>query len=179
MIRFFFPALASRRVARRWRPLLPLGCVLALLSLAACATGSASTCQSFQVPNRAMEPSLQQGQIIPVDTAAYASTGPKRGATVVVKVPTDPSQAVVLRVIGLPGETVRLTDTQTFINGKLLTEPFVLHRGTQQPQEVMLGPEQYFLMGDNRPASTDSREWGPVSLKDIVAQWGTANCPAN
>ena len=96
-----------------------------------------------------------------------------------VKVPADPSQEVVLRVIGLPGETVRLTDTQTFINDKLLTEPFVLHRGTQQPQEVTLGPDQYFLMGDNRPASIDSRNWGPASLKDIVAQWGTQNCPAN
>jgi signal peptidase I len=179
MLRFFFPALASRSLARHWRPLLPLFGLLALLLLAACATGSADTCQSFQVPNKAMEPSLQQGQIIPIDTAAYASAKPRRGATVVVKVPTDPSQEVILRVIGLPGETVRLTETQTFINGKLLTEPFVLHRGTQQPQEVTLGPDQYFLMGDNRPASTDSREWGPVSLKDIVAQWGTDNCPAN
>ncbi len=179
MIRLFFRALASRHPARRWRSLVPLICLLALLLLSACATGSAQTCQSFQVPNAAMEPSLHQGQIIPVDTAAYASAKPKRGATVVVKVPTNPSQEVVLRVIGLPGETVRLTETQTFINGRLLTEPFVLHRGTQQPQQVTLGPDQYFLMGDNRPASTDSREWGPVSLKDIVAQWGTENCPAN
>lgn len=179
MIRLCFRALSSCHPARRWRSLLPLCCMLALLPLAACATGSADTCQSFQVPNAAMEPSLHQGQIIPVDTAAYASAKPQRGATVVVKVPTDPSQEVVLRVIGLPGETVKLTDTQTFINGKLLSEPFVLHRGTQQPQEITLAPDQYFLMGDNRPASTDSRNWGPVSLKDIVAQWGTENCPAN
>src|SRR5262245_52735232 len=81
-----------------------LCCLLALLPLAACTTGSATTCQSFQVPNTAMEPTLRQGEIIPVDTAAYAVARPKRGATVVVKVPTNPSQQVVLRVIGLPGE---------------------------------------------------------------------------
>jgi signal peptidase I len=126
-----------------------------------------------------MEPSLHQGQIIPVDSAAYVSSRPKRGATVVVRVPSDPSQRVVLRVVGLPGETLTLTATQTFINGKLLAEPFVLHRGTQQPEQVTLGPDQYFLMGDNRPQSTDSREWGPVPFANILAQWGTQNCPAN
>jgi signal peptidase I len=126
-----------------------------------------------------MEPTLQNGQATVIDTQAYASAKPARGNIVVVKEPSNPSQQEILRVIGLPGETVRLTTTQTYINGKLLQEPFVLHRGTQQPMQVTLGPDQYFVMGDNRPQSTDSRTWGPVPLKDIVAEVNTSNCPAD
>ncbi|HEU5369959.1 MAG TPA: signal peptidase I [Ktedonobacterales bacterium] len=153
--------------------------LLALTILAGCNSLSSGTdeCQSFTIPNAAMSPTYNAGQLVAIDTQAYASASPKRGQVVIVREPSTNGQEEALRIIGLPGETVRLSATQTFINGKLLSEPFVLHRGTQQPMTVTLASNQYFLMGDNRPQSTDSRSFGPVSLNDIVAEIGTNACP--
>jgi signal peptidase I len=152
--------------------------LLALLVLAGCNGLSSSTdCQSFTIPNAAMAPTYNAGQVVVIDTQAYASAKPARGQVVIITEPSNRGQEEALRVIGLPGETVRLSATQTFINGKLLDEPFVLHRGTQQPMTVTLASDQYFLMGDNRPQSSDSRAFGAVPLKDIIAEIGTQNCP--
>ena len=140
-------------------------------------TSSTPECQNFAVPNAAMTPTLNQGQIVVLDVLSYSSATPKRGNLIVLKDPTDPNRQEVLRVIGLPGETVRLSDTQTFINGRYLEEPFVLHRGTQQPMQVTLGPGEYFVMGDNRLQSVDSRDWGPLPFKDILGQINTQYCP--
>ncbi len=160
------------------RQLLVLLLASVLTLLAGCAIFSTQPeCQDFTVPNAAMEPTLHQGQIVVIDTLAYRSSSPKRGNIVLVKEPSNPNQQEILRVIGLPGETVRLSATQTFINGKELSEPFVLHRGTQQPMEVTLQPGEYFLMGDNRPESVDSRAWGPVPLNHILGQMSTQYCP--
>jgi len=152
--------------------------LLVLVVLAGCSGLSSSTdCQSFTVPNAAMTPTYNAGQLVVIDTQAYASSTPRRGQVVIIDEPSTHGQEEALRVIGLPGETVRLTATQTFINGKLLSEPFVLNRGTQQPMEVTLPAGEYFLMGDDRPHSVDSRTFGPVLRKDIIAQIGTDDCP--
>jgi signal peptidase I len=174
------PAMPS--LETRWPWKLCAFSVLALLALtllAGCTlSASGSTdCQSFTVPNAAMTPTYNAGQLVVIDTQAYASSTPKRGQVVIIEEPETHGQEEALRVIGLPGETVRLSATQTFINGKLLSEPFVLNRGTQEPLQVTLGANEYFLMGDNRPQSRDSRAFGPVPLKDIVAQIGTNDCP--
>ncbi len=154
-------------------------CFLALSMLAGCnsLSSGADECQSFTIPNAAMSPTYNAGQLVAIDTQAYVSARPRRGQIVIVREPSTNGQEEALRVIGLPGETVRLSATQTFINGVLLSEPFVLHRGTQQPMTVTLASGDYFLMGDNRPQSTDSRSFGPVSLNDIVAEIGTNACP--
>jgi signal peptidase I len=177
-------ALAARIRQRRPRRLHSFGAafvaaLLALTILAGCNSLSSSTdeCQSFTVPNAAMSPTYNAGELVVIDTQAYASARPKRGQIVIVSEPSTNGQQEALRVIGLPGETVRLSTTQTFINGSLLSEPFVLHRATQQPMTVTLTSGQYFLMGDNRPQSTDSRDFGPVTLSNIVAEIGTNACP--
>ncbi len=152
---------------------------LALALLAGCASLSGTApCQSFTIPNDAMSPAYRAGQVVLVDTQAYSAAKPRRGHVVVVNEPASGGQEA-LRVIGLPGETVRLTETQTFINGQPLDEPFVLHRGTQQPMEARLGADEYFLMGDNRLQSRDSRAFGAVPLKSMVGEIGTRNCPNN
>lgn len=152
--------------------------LLALGLLAGCnGLSGQAECQSFTIPNAAMSPTYNAGQLVVIDTQAYASAAPKRGQVVIINDPSSRGQELALRVIGLPGETIRLTETQTFINGKLLDEPFVLKRGTQKPMEVTLASGQYFLMGDNRPQSIDSRSFGAVPRKDMLAQIGTQNCP--
>ena len=165
-------------MSRFSRVLLILFLLVMLALLGGCSiTSSTPECQNFTVPNDAMSPTFNQGQLVVLDVLSYSSATPKRGNIIVLKDPTDPQRQEVLRVIGLPGETVRLSDTQTFINGKYLDEPFVLHRGTQKPMQVTLGPDQYFVMGDNRPQSVDSRDWGPLPFKDIVGQLNTQYCP--
>lgn len=167
------------------RPSLPLQrtaiatmLLLALTLLGGCSGVSGpAECQSFTIPNAAMSPTYNAGQVVVIDTEAYTSAQPKRGAVVIVSEPDKRGQEEALRVIGLPGETVQLTATQTHINDRLLSEPFVLYRGTQQPLTVTLISNQYFLMGDNRPQSSDSRAFGPVPLKDLLAEIGTQNCP--
>ncbi len=151
--------------------------LLALVLLAGCASSSTPECQSFSISNAAMSPTYNAGQLVVIDTQAYASASPKRGQIVIINDPRNRGEEIALRIIGLPGETVRLTATQTFINGKLLAEPFVLHRGTQKPMEMTLAADQYFLMGDNRPQSVDSRAFGPVTRPNILAQVGTEVCP--
>jgi signal peptidase I len=152
--------------------------LLALMLLAGCnGSSTPSECQSFAISNAAMSPTYNTGQLVVIDTQAYASASPKRGQVVIINDPQNRGAEIALRVIGLPGETLRLTTTQTFINGKLLDEPFVLHRGTQKPLEVTLTSDQYFLMGDDRPQSIDSRAFGPIARKNILAQIGTQNCP--
>ncbi len=166
-------------MGRAWRRFaIGLLAMLALTLLAGCSALSSSTdCQSFTIPNAAMTPTYDAGELVDIDTQAFISSTPRRGEVVIIDEPSTHGVEEALRVIGLPGETVRLSATQTFINGKLLSEPFVLHRGTQQPMQVTLGAGQYFLMGDDRPASTDSRSFGPVPMKDIIAQIGTDDCP--
>lgn len=169
--------LATEGCARK-RAAASLLVLLAMMLLAGCnSLSNASECQSFTIANAAMSPTYNTGQLVVIDTQAYASANPKRGQAVIINDPQNRGEEMALRIIGLPGETVRLTATQTFINGKLLTEPFVLHRGTQKPMEVTLAASQYFLMGDDRPQSTDSRAFGPIARQNILAQIGTQNCP--
>jgi len=167
----------ARRQHRRLGGSICLLALLALTFLAGCSLSGPAECQSFTIPNTAMSPTYNAGQLVVIDTQAYASARPQRGQVAIVNVPSQRGQQEALRVIGLPGETVRLSADQTFINGKLLNEPFVLHRGAQQPLQVTLAPDHYFLMGDNRPQSTDSRAFGALPLKDIIAEIGTQNCP--
>lgn len=165
-------------MSRFSRAMIVLFLLVMLVLLGGCnITSTTPECQNFTVPNTAMTPTLNQGELVVLDVLSYSSAKPARGNLIVLKDPTDLQRQEVLRVIGLPGETVRLSETQTFINGKYLEEPFVLHRGTQQPMQVTLGPDEYFVMGDNRPQSVDSRTWGPLPFKDIIGEINTQYCP--
>lgn len=104
----------------------------------------------------------------------------KRGDIVVFRYPQDPSKSYIKRVIGLPGESIDLDENGNItINGDVLTEPYVSPDRNQssQPRWRQLGPEwkkieqgHYFIMGDNRDASNDSRSYGPVSKNLIYAK---------
>jgi len=98
----------------------------------------------------------------------------QRGDVVAAKFPADPDHTkLIKRVIGLPGETVSVQDTHIFINGTPLTEPYQPRYGIAPYDEipsVTLKSDEYFLSGDNRPGSSDSRLWGPVTRNDILGR---------
>ena len=97
---------------------------------------------------------------------------PQRGEVIVFRYPKDPSEFFIKRIIGLPNETVKILNGNVYIvdNGQTqeLSEPYVINQGNGPDMTITLGPDQYFVMGDNRPQSSDSRIWGPVPRANIT-----------
>lgn len=143
---------------------------------------SAGFAQSFYIPSANMEPTLLVGDYLYLDKRAYRSREPERGEMVVFISPENPEINVLNRVVGLPGDRLEIRDKQLFINGKRQNEAYAVHndpvtyssssvseQGRQRDQaSVVMPPGQYFLMGDNRDASYDSRFFGPVPRESIV-----------
>lgn len=138
--------------------------------------------QAFKIPSGSMEPNLLIGDHLLVNKMVFGPTGSSlermvmpvrsvvRGDVLVFKYPEEPTRDFIKRVVGLPGETLELKGTQVYINGQPLSEPYALYQ--RLPDMLLPGdvrraygpvtiPEgQYFMMGDNRDDSQDSRYWG-------------------
>lgn len=120
-----------------------------------------------------MEPHFQTGQFLIISRLNYLFGQPERGDIVVFHFPDNPQEDYIKRVIGLPGEQVRIYQAQVLINGVLLDEPYLSE--PCQPQRCsdnswQLGPDEYFFLGDNRNHSSDSRDFGPVPRQFIVGE---------
>lgn len=120
-----------------------------------------------------MEPALAAGHYLLVSGSAYQQAPPDRGDIIVLRDPTAPDREMVKRVIGLPGEAVRVEPAQVFINGEPLEEPYLKSqawRHLEAAAEWRLGDDAYLVMGDNRDYSRDSRVFGPVHRGLIVGK---------
>ena len=95
---------------------------------------------------------------------------PRHADIIVFRFPNDPSRDFVKRVIGLPGETVSMKGGEVFIDGDRLDEPYLMDRDSDNMSPTLVPPDSYFVMGDNRDGSSDSRHWGPVPLDNIVGK---------
>ena len=95
---------------------------------------------------------------------------PRRGEVIVFRYPLDPTRDFVKRVIGLPGETVEIHRGTVKIDGEALEEPYLVGRDFNSLGPTLVPPESYFVIGDNRNGSSDSRHWGPVPLENIVGK---------
>ncbi len=132
--------------------------------------------QTYYIPSVSMTPTLQVGDRIIVDKLAYRFHGVGRGDIVVFARPPaencggPPVGDLVKRVIGLPGETVSATGGHVDINGKPLPEPYLNGVSTANFGPVKVPASNYFMMGDNRPYSCDSRDWGTVPRSLIVGK---------
>jgi len=125
--------------------------------------------QPFFVRGASMEPNFESGEYLIVDEITYRFREPQRGEVVVFRYPEDPTQFYIKRIIGLPNETVRIEGGQVYIfnkenpQGFILEEPYLGDNDfTPGNIEVKLDENEYFVLGDNRQASSDSRRWGPV-----------------
>jgi signal peptidase I len=130
------------------------------------------TVQNFKVEGPSMMPTLQNSEYILVDKAEYYLRAPQRGDVIVFVAPPNPSTDYVKRVIGLPGDTVRVdANGQVYVNDVRITEPYVNDlTNPYEPNTWKLGPNQYFVLGDNRGDSSDSRAWGPVPRANIIGK---------
>lgn len=123
------------------------------------------------VSGLSMEPNFHDKEIVLVSRFSYNNNPIKRGDVVAAKFPADAAKTrLIKRVIGLPGETVSFNDSQFSINNQPLAEPYKVMAG-EAPYDVLrsvvLKENEYYLAGDNRPGSSDSRLWGAVQKSDI------------
>lgn len=130
--------------------------------------------QPFLVSGESMVPNFQNGDYLLVDEIIYHFRTPERGEVVVFRYPKDESTFFIKRIIGLPEEEVKVTNGTVTVIGKdnksfALDERY-LPQGiaTMGNIDIKLKPDQYFVMGDNRSYSYDSRNWGPVVNREIV-----------
>lgn len=122
------------------------------------------------VNGASMEPNFHSGQYIFIDKFSYLLRPPRRGEVVVVKFPGDPEKTrYIKRVIARPGETIKIQDSQLYINDQRLDELYIPAEFLTQPDmQKTMGRDEYFIMGDNRENSNDSRVFGTVERRFIV-----------
>lgn len=139
--------------------------------------------QPHQVNGQSMEPNFHNGEYVLTDKVSYHTGQPRRGDVVVFHAP--PAAGCpegtgcdfIKRVLGVPGDTVAIKENKVWVNGSPLVEQYIdpgmeVNAGefTRGGREVLLGPDEYFVAGDNRPFSSDSRSWGPIARADIVGR---------
>jgi signal peptidase I len=125
----------------------------------------------YLVEGPSMAPTLLHGQRLLVARRAYRRYTPRRRDIVVLREPTPQALESVKRVVGLPGETVRVERGRVSINGVALDEPYLLGLGGGGGEgEWRLGPDQFFVLGDNRARSIDCRAYGPVGRERVVGR---------
>jgi len=141
--------------------------------------------QPFIVSGSSMEPNFTNGQYLVIDELSYHFSQPQRGQVIVMRYPRDEKQYFIKRIIGLPGEKVQVDNGKVTIfneqhpEGVPLNEPYLPNQGLSYPHDTILiggsktltlGKDEYFMMGDNRLASSDSRDWGPLPRKDMIGR---------
>ncbi len=131
--------------------------------------------QPFVVEGESMHPTFESGDYLIVDQLSYRFGDPERGDVVVFRYPNDESVFYIKRIVGLPGETVHIEQGNTRItkvDGSELTldEEYVVTEDATYTLSRSLGPGEYFVMGDNRPKSSDSRSWGALPERDIMGR---------
>lgn len=133
--------------------------------------------QPHKVSGNSMLPILRSGDYILTDKLSYRFGSPKRGEIIVLKNPRDESQDFIKRIMALPGGTIRIEDGQVYVNDNALAENYLpndlkTRSGAflGEGQTIKAGQNQYFVLGDNRNHSSDSREWGGVTRQEIVGK---------
>jgi signal peptidase I len=131
--------------------------------------------QPFIVSGASMDPTFETGEYLIVDQLSYRIGNPERGEVVIFKYPKDQTKYFIKRVIGLPGETLEINGTQITIKnaahpeGFKLTEPYIAANNEKiDTMSITLKNNEYFVMGDNRRQSSDSRAWGTLPRNLVV-----------
>ena len=160
--------------------------------------------QNYKVEGPSMEPTLNQNEYLIVNKLVYfrfdpaevldalpfyeGALGegeryvfqqPKLGEVVVFRSPRDPERDFVKRVIGLPGDTVKIESGTVYVNGLRLVEPYLAREDTTNMPPVEVEPGTFFVLGDNRGSSNDSRSWGPIPADHLIGQAWVRFWPLN
>jgi len=164
---------SGERDERREHPLMEIArfAIIAILIVIPIRTFIA---QPFIVSGASMEQTFHNGEYLIVDQVSYYFHQPTRGDVVIFRYPRDPSKYFIKRIIGVPGDTVIIDGNEVTIknaeypDGIILNEPYIADMAPGAPINETLGEREYFVMGDNRGASFDSRSWGPLNDSAII-----------
>lgn len=132
--------------------------------------------QNFNIDGHSMEPSLHNTELVLVDKWSYLFHAPDRGDVIVFVAPPQPSQDYIKRIIGLPGDVITVRDTTVIVDGVKLNESYVNPANQGNPyayktiNNLVVPPNEYWVMGDNRANSSDSRDWGFVPRQNIIGR---------
>ena len=133
--------------------------------------------QPHQIQGASMEPNFYNGEYILTDKISYRFNEPQRGQVIVFKAPNNPRRDYIKRIIGLPGETVSLENNSIYINGRKLTEDYLsedefISAGPYlgKANQAVVPEGNYFVLGDNRDHSQDSRSWGAIKRGAIIGK---------
>ena len=130
--------------------------------------------QNYRVDGQSMEPSLHDQEYILVDKAAYLFHPPERGDVIVFQYPLDPQVDYIKRIIAIPGDTISIVGQRVTVDGVTLKEPYINKDDPFNPfrsfTNLVVRQGDYYVMGDNRGNSSDSREWGFVPRQNIIGK---------
>jgi signal peptidase I len=162
-------AVSSRRGPRFWQVVRFLILVFAIVT-----PFRYFVAQPFIVSGASMEPTFDAHEYLVIDQWSYRREKPERGDVVVFKYPLDPSTYFIKRIVGLPGETVYIEGGSVRValpneTPTDLVEPY-RHGDMAEDSTIALASDEYFVLGDNRDASSDSRVWGPLQEKYILGR---------
>jgi len=122
--------------------------------------------QPHRVQGLSMVPTFESGELLLTEKLSYRLYRPQRGDVIVFEAPVSRNADFIKRIIGLPGETVKIEDGSIYINGQKLEENYT-SSPTQGNETVTVGSNEYFVLGDNRSASSDSRSFGTIKKRTI------------
>ena len=133
--------------------------------------------QPFVVSGGSMEPAFNPNEYLVIDEVTYRNSEPQRGDVVIFRYPLDPSIYFIKRIVGIPGETVKIENgvvsvaDQVHPAYKILNEPYArIGKNMRTVLPTTLSSGEYFVLGDNRDASADSRVWGPLEKRFIIGR---------
>ncbi len=137
--------------------------------------------QPVKVEGTSMQPELRDQDRLFVNKFAYNFEKISRGDVVVFYYPRDTQKSYIKRVIGLPGDNIRIDDGRVFVNGQRIDESYVpkRFRDVRSMADMVVPPDEYFVMGDHRSISSDSRDFGPVTRKLIYGKAAFIYWPAD
>lgn len=139
-----------------------------------------------EINGSSMYPTFIDKELLITNKVVYKVRPPKRGEVVIFKSPANKEIDYIKRVIALPGETLKLANSTYYVNGEALAEPYI-EEGVytsggsflKEGDEITIPEDTYFLSGDNRPHSSDSREFGPIPITDFIGRALFRYWPAN
>lgn len=133
--------------------------------------------QPHQVRGNSMYPNFHDGEYLLTDKISYRFSQPKRGDVIIFKAPRNEEYEYIKRVVGLPGERIKISQGKIFVNDQAINEFYLASEyqtrgGAFWPenQTLVVGENKYFVLGDNRSHSSDSRDWGPVPQENIIGK---------
>lgn len=142
----------------------------------------------IRVDGHSMEPTLQSGEFVIVNKLAYKFGSPGTGDVIVFHYPRDPDQEYIKRIIGLPGDKVKINNGTVYVNEQSIVEPYIAAPPNYQ-SELDVPANSLFVLGDNRNNSSDSHNWGSVPIEYVIGKalvvywppekWGLIQHPAS